>query len=122
AEPLLLTLGWRPSRPFFLVAYRGHARPGLTILAHNRAVADRPASWQHVVNIASIGIDQDRAWRVLAVILNDLTLIGGRNPRLLIGRVRQLLLIARGEIGVRQWICLHASAEHQSNQQRHGCP
>src|SRR5262249_4790075 len=124
AEPPLLSLGRRPSRPFFLAADRGHAGPGLTILSYNRAIADRPASGQHVVNVASIGIDQDRAWRLLPVILNDLTLIGGRNPRLLIGWVRQLLLIAHGEIGVPHWMwrCLHASTEYQSSQQCHGCP
>src|SRR5271165_3117895 len=37
----------------------------------------------------------------LPVVLDDLTLIGGWSPRLLIGWVRQLLLIARSEIGVR---------------------
>src|SRR6266404_6774833 len=101
AEPALLTLGRRPSRPLFLATDRGHAGPGLTILAYDRAIADRPAFGQHVVNVASIGIDQDRAWRFLAVILSDLTLIGGWYPRLLIGWVRLLLLIACGEIGVR---------------------
>src|SRR5262249_23782812 len=124
AEPPLLTLGRRPSRPFFLAADRGHAGPCLTIFAYDRAIADRLASGQHVVNVASIGIHQDRAWRFLAVILNDLTLIGGWYPRLLIGWVGQLLLIACGEIGVRHWVqrCLHASAEQQSSQQRHGYP
>src|SRR6516165_9232211 len=100
AEPPLLTLGWRPSRPFFLAANCGHTRPGLSILAHDRAVAKRLASGQHVVNVACSGIDQDRARRFLPVVWNDLTLIGGWNPRLLIRRVRQLLLIARGELGV----------------------
>jgi hypothetical protein len=35
--------------------------------------------------VARTGIDEDRAWRFLPVVLNDLTLIGGWNPRLLIG-------------------------------------
>jgi hypothetical protein len=35
------------------------------------------------------------------MVANDLTLIGGRNPRLSVGRVRQLLPVARGEIGIR---------------------
>src|SRR5262245_15387500 len=58
AEPPLLSLGRRPSRPFFLAADRGHAGPGLTILAYDCAIADRPAFRQHVVNEPSIGIDR----------------------------------------------------------------
>src|SRR5262245_14598366 len=92
AEPALLTFGWCPSRPFFFAADRGHARPRLTNLAYDCAIADRPAFRQHVVNEASIGIDQDRAWRFIAVVWDDLTLIGGWDRRLPIGRVRQLLL------------------------------
>src|SRR5262249_1107708 len=76
AEPPLLALGRRPSRPFFLAADRGHAGPGLTIFAYDRAIADRSAFGEHVINVACIGIDQDRARRFLAVILNDLPLIG----------------------------------------------
>jgi len=41
------------------------------------------------VDIPGIGIDQDRTWRFLPVVLNDLTLIGEWNPRLFIGWVRQ---------------------------------
>src|SRR6516225_7642659 len=121
AEPPLLTFSRRPSRPLFLAADRGHAGPGLTILAYDCAIADRPAFGQHVVNVASIGIDKDRAWRFLAVVWNDLTLIGGWNRRLLIGRVRQLLPIPRGEICVplRRPRCLHASAEQQSRPSRY---
>src|SRR4051794_26653931 len=40
AESPLLTLRRRPSRPFCLATDRGHAGPGLSILAHDRAVAD----------------------------------------------------------------------------------
>src|SRR5262249_18419764 len=85
------------------------------------AVADRPAFGQHVVNVASIGIDKDRAWRFLAVVWNDLTLIGGWNRRLPIGRVRQLLPVPRSEICVplRRPRCLHASAEQQSRPSRY---
>src|SRR6266700_5060241 len=121
AEPALLTLGRRPSRPLFLASDRGHAGPGLTILAYDCAIADRPAFWQHVVNEASIGIDQDRPWRFHAVVWDDLTLIGGWDPRLPIGRVRQLLLIPRSEIWVRYRSerCLHASAEQQSQPSRY---
>src|SRR5215470_11934793 len=68
AEPALLTLGRRPSRPLFLASDRGHAGPGLAILAYDCAVADRPAFGQHVVNEASISIDQDRPWRFVAVV------------------------------------------------------
>src|SRR5258707_8936720 len=122
AEPPLLTLGRRPSRPFFLAADRGHAGPSLTILAHDRAVANRLAFGQHVVDVARTGIDKDRARRFPPVVLNDLTLIGGWNPRLLIGRVRQLLLVARREIGVRrrsQSTGLQAATQQQPGQKKY---
>ena len=77
AKPPLLIGSRRPSRPFCLAGDRGHAGPGLTSLAHGRAIADRLASWQHVVDEGSSGIDQDRARRFLPVVLNDLTLIVG---------------------------------------------
>src|SRR5262249_4390194 len=62
AESPLLILGRRPSWPFFLAADRGNAGPGLSILAYDRAVADRLTFGKHVVNVACGGIDQDRAW------------------------------------------------------------
>src|SRR6266478_869173 len=119
AEPPFLTFGRRPSRPFFLAADCGHAGPGLAILAHDRSVPNRLTFGQHVVNVASIGIDQDRAWCFLAVVLNDLALIRGWNPRLLIGRVGQLLLIARREICVWHRTGLHAATKQQSAQKKH---
>src|SRR6266480_4036183 len=124
AESALLTLGRRPSRPLFLASDRGHARPRLTILAYDCAIADRPAFRQHVVNEASIGIDQDRPWRFVAVVWNDLTLIGEWNRRLPIGRIRQLLFISRSEICVRyrRQRCVHTSAEQQSRQDRYDSP
>src|SRR5262249_39247245 len=91
AEPPLLTFGRRPSWPLFLASDRGHAGPGLAILAYDCAVADRPAFGQHVVNVASIGIDKDRAWRFLPTVCNDLTLIGASKPRLPEVRGRPLL-------------------------------
>src|SRR5262249_44325841 len=101
AEPALLIRGRRPSRPFFLAAHRRHARPGLSIRAPDRAVADALPSREHVENVTGGGIDQDRARRFLAVVAGDLPPIGGRNPRLPVGRVRQFPSIARREIGVR---------------------
>src|SRR5262249_30977240 len=107
--PPLLIRGWRPPWPFFLAADGGHARPSLSVFAHDRAVANRLTFGEHVVDVACVGIDQDRAWRFLAVISNDLTPIGGRNPRLPVGRGRQLLPVARREIGVR----------HRTSRMRH---
>src|SRR5262245_28040398 len=120
AEAALLIRSGSPSRPLLLAANRGHAGPTLPVLADGRAVADRPAFRQHVVDEACIGIDQDRPRRILAVVWDDLTLIGGWDRRLPIGRVRQLLLIARSEIRVRyrSQRCLHASAEQQSQPSR----
>src|SRR5262249_23071289 len=76
AEPALLILGRRPSWPFFLAPDRGHAGPGLSILAHDRAIADRLTFGKHVVNVTGGGIDQDRARRFLAVVADDLPPIG----------------------------------------------
>jgi hypothetical protein len=90
-----------PPWPFFLAADCGHTGPSLSILPHDRAVADRLTFGEHVVNVARIGIDQDRTWGLLAVVMNDLTPIGGRNPCLAVRRIRQLLPVPRGEIGVR---------------------
>src|SRR5215475_10189759 len=78
AKPPLLVRGRRPSRPFLLTANGGHARPGLSSLAHGRTVANRLASRQHVVNERTIGLDQDRAWHFSSVVLNNLALIGRR--------------------------------------------
>src|SRR6266478_10056469 len=72
AEAPLLALGRRPSGPFFLAADCGHAGPSLSILAHDRAVADRLTFGEHVVNVALGGIDQDSARRFLPVVSNDL--------------------------------------------------
>src|SRR5262249_60722223 len=99
--PPLLTRGRRPSWPFFLAADCRHARPSLCILAHDRAVANRLTFGQHQVNVARVGIDQDRAWRFLAVISNDLTPIGGPHPPPPAGRGRPVLPGARRANGVR---------------------
>src|SRR4029077_20027948 len=65
AKAPLLPRGRLPSRPFGLAANRGQAGPSLGILTHDRAVANRLAFGQHVVNVAFVGIDQDRTWRFL---------------------------------------------------------
>jgi hypothetical protein len=52
------------------------------------------------------------------VVIDSLTLIGGWNPRLLIRRMRQLLSVARREIGVKHWTGLHAASKHQSGQNK----
>jgi hypothetical protein len=76
-EPPLLTLGWRPSRPLFLAADCGHAGSRLAAPAHDRAVANRLALGKNVVNVACVSIGQNRAWRFLPVVIDNLTPIGG---------------------------------------------
>src|SRR5262245_50092699 len=76
AKSPLLILSRRPSRPLFLTANLGHARPSHPGLTHGCAVANSLSSRQHVVNEGSIGFDHDRAWCFPAVVLNDLALIG----------------------------------------------
>src|SRR5689334_11654732 len=113
-QPPLLTFGRRPSRPLFLAADRGHAGPSL--LADDSAVANRLALGKHVVNVARVSIDHDRSRGFLAGEVDDLTAIGGCDVHLLIRRVRQLLPIARREIGVERWTGLHAAGKRKSSQ------
>src|SRR5262249_16812841 len=100
AKPALLVRSRRPTRPFLLTPNRAYAGPSLSSLAHGRAVPNRLAPRQHVVDEGSTSIDEDRARRLLAGVLNDLALIGGRNRHALIGRIRKLSPIARCEFGV----------------------
>src|SRR5262249_2198702 len=102
AKPALLVRSRRPTRPFFLTPNRGYAGPSLSSLAHDRAVPNRLAPRQHVVDEGSTSIDEDRARRLLPGVWDDLALIGGRNRHPLIGRIRQLSPIARREMGVRR--------------------
>src|SRR5262245_31423870 len=125
AKPPLLTLSWRPSRPFLLTANRGHARPSLSSLAHGCAIANRLASRQHVVDEGSAGLDHDRACCFPPVVLNDLALIVQWNRHPLIGRVCQLLPITRCKIGFRrggQSAGLHAASEQQPGEKKHQAP
>jgi len=65
------------------------------LLADGDAVADRLAFRQHVIEIARVGIDHDRAGRFLAVIGDDVPAIGLGDGRLGVGRVGQQFLVAR---------------------------
>src|SRR5258706_3645871 len=89
AEAPLLALGWRPSRPFLLAADLGDARPRLRVFADDHAVADGLVVRQHVVEEARVGIDDDRARRFLAVILDDGALALGWDARLRVGGIRE---------------------------------
>jgi len=130
AQPLLLAGGRHPTRPLFLAANLGDAGPSLRLFADGHAVAEGFAVGHHVVEELVVGIDHDRARCFLAVILDDVTLVGHRDRRLGVRRVRQQLLVARGETRVRRRIQrrLHASAEQKPSQKkcytpsRHSCP
>ena len=111
----LLDLGGRsPGRPFAFAADLGHAGKGHRVLADCHAVADRLAAVHHVVEIARVGIDHDRAGQLAAVIVDDVALIGLGDDGLFVGRRGQKLLVARGQIGLRRRLDgrLHAAAEH----------
>src|SRR5215471_11843665 len=75
-KPALFIGSRRPTRPLLLTANGGHTGPGHSSLAHDRAVPNRLASRQHVVDEGSGGFDHDRSGRFFPVELNDLTLIG----------------------------------------------
>src|SRR5581483_6754329 len=64
----------RPGRPLGHALDLGDARPGHRLFADGHAVADRLAAGQHVIEVARIGIDHDRAGRFLAVIVDDVPL------------------------------------------------
>jgi hypothetical protein len=85
---------------------------------------------QHVVEVARVGIDDDRARRFLAMIRHNGALEILWNVRLLVRRIGEQLLVARSEIGLggRFQLCVHASAEEKPGQKqcnppyRHTCP
>src|SRR5262249_57432900 len=81
AEALLLALGRRPRRPFFLAADLRDAGPRLRLFAHDHAIADRLVVRQHVIEIARVAIDDDRTGRFFAVITHDRALVGLRDAR-----------------------------------------
>src|ERR1700722_536543 len=94
AEPLMLAGGRRPGRPLDHVADLGDARPDERLLTHRDAVADRFAAGLHEIEEARVGIDNDRAGRLLAMIVDDMTPIRLRNDRLLVRRPREQVLVA----------------------------
>ena len=95
--------------------HAGDAGPGQRFLPHRHAIADRLAARQHVIEIARIGIDHDRSGHFLAVIFDDVALVGLRNGRLFVGRRSQKLLVARRQIGFRRRLQRRlTSAKHQA--------
>ena len=64
ARVITISIGLSSSRR--LIVNRGDAGPRLAVLAHDRAVANRLALGKKVVNVACVGIDYDRAWRLLS--------------------------------------------------------
>src|SRR5262245_36081778 len=71
AEPGLDLRGRNPVRPLRHLADAGHARPRHRFLADRDAVADRLAARHDQVKKARIGIDDDHAWRLGALIGHD---------------------------------------------------
>src|SRR5882757_4713086 len=100
AEPLAFAVRRYPSRPFCLAADLGDAGPTLRLLAHGHTIAERLLVRQHVVEIARIGVDHDRAGRLLAMESDDLLLILRRNAGPRVGRRGQELAVARRKVGV----------------------
>src|SRR5689334_6834148 len=79
AEPRLFAGGGGPCRPFFLTADLGDAAPGLRFFAHSDAIADRFALRQDVIKKLVVGIDEDRAAGLAALIIDDLPAVALRN-------------------------------------------
>src|ERR1700676_1405602 len=120
AEPLDLALGRMPGRPLGHAADLGDAGPCHGFFADGNAVADRLAVVEHVIKIVIVGIDQDRAGRFLAVIIDN-----GAAERLGDGNVGvanlgQQFLVARFEVGLIGCFigrALHAARQHQARGQ-----
>src|SRR5262245_65686697 len=116
-QPALDIRGRDPSRPLFLAADPRDAPERQCVFANGYAVADRLTIGEHVIKITRVGIDDDRARRFRAMIVDEVALIGLWNRGLRIRRVGEQLPIARCEArfagGLKR--CLHAAAEHQAD-------
>jgi hypothetical protein len=100
------------------------------MLLRGRAIANGLVVCEDIIEVARIGIDDDRSRRFLAMILDHGALILRRRHDPRVGCVGQQLAIAWRQIGVGRLIqCrLHASAEQKPGQNKcdspscHCCP
>src|SRR5258707_5366608 len=95
AEPLDFALGWMPGRPLGHAADLGDARPRHRILADGDAIADRLAVIEHVIEIVIVGIDDDRAGRLLAVVVDDGAAVRLGQPSAGVTHLSQPIPVAR---------------------------
>src|SRR5581483_1879618 len=86
--------------------------------ADGNAVADRLAFRQDVIEELVVAIDDDRAGRFLAGVLDDVAPIGLGNRGLLVGQVRHQLFVAGipASLSRRLKRLLHAAAERHCSQ------
>src|SRR5260370_32398962 len=124
AEALLLAGSWGPTRPLGHAADLGDARPALRLLSHRNAVADGPSVRLDQVEIAIVGIDDDRSGRFPAVIVDDMALERFGNSDLGVRRPGEQFLIVRLLRCGRRRLqsCLDAPAEQQSSTEDHKLP
>src|SRR5215472_7729826 len=124
AEALLLTGSWDPIRPLGHIADLGDAGPVLRLLAHRDPVTDRLMVLLDKIEIAVIGIDDDRPGRLSAVIVHNVPLERLRNGGLSVRRSGEQFLVAGFERCRRRRLkcCLHAAAEQQSNAKEYKLP
>ena len=117
SEPGLLARGRHPRRPFFQAADLGDAAPRHRLFADGDAVADGFAVRQHVIEKLVVGIDDDGAGGFLAVIVDDVPLVGVGNDRLIVRQIRHQLFVARLPPGLGRRLDrpLHAAAERHSD-------
>src|SRR5215472_9417464 len=71
AEALMLTCGRDPGGPFRHVADSGDPRPDLCLFADGHAIADRFAMAQNEIEEMIVLIDDDRARRLFARIVDE---------------------------------------------------
>src|SRR5215831_4252064 len=94
-KALVLTGGWGPARPLRHAADLGDAGPALRLLSDSHAVADCLAVRLDQVEIATVGIDDDRSGRFPAMIIDDMALVRLGNSDLGVWRPGEQLLIVR---------------------------
>jgi hypothetical protein len=118
AEPRLNLRRRDTVGPFSHAANRSDAGERQRFLPHRHAVADRLALGQDVIEITRVGIDQDRARRLFARIVDDMPAIGLWNGCLRIRRMGQQLPVPWDKTSIRRpgERRLHAAAEREPEQ------
>ncbi len=116
--------GRGPTRPLRHIADLGDAGPALRFLSDRDAIADRLVLLLNQIEVAIVGIDDDRPGRLLAVVFHDMALERLGNCSLSVRRSGEQFPVAGLQRCRRRRLeCrLHAAAEQQSNTKEYKLP